>query len=188
MFDQLWKKVVAVSVLIGGAMGFLGAIAGIAGWLKLEPESLASLVVAPFLFLLNWLISEHTIPGWLIILFGFFGLFTGRKLILHFRRARPKSYKYLRFVEGEVLGVSCAWRWYRGEPTDLKWLCPVCKAQLEQVGTSFYDAVPLAALFCRQCNRTIKKLDCNEHQIEEYFSNEIERLARTQYDLPLHHD
>ncbi len=187
MFDQLWKKVVAVSVGIAGFMGFLGAIAGVAGWFKVEPESLFGNAIAPFIFILNWLSSWHSLPGWLI-LFSCVALVLLAYQIISLLLSRSMSVepRFKRYTRDKIHDVDCAWMWdFYNHPVALKFYCD-CGNELDfgHLNSSRLGV----GLGCYRCKRSIKNFyDISSyHDAGAYFVKEIERIARKEHGLPTH--
>lgn len=183
MLGKLWKQLLAIGV---GLVGLLSGIAGISGWLKIEPESLLGLLISPFVVLVTWLFNEHAVYGWVIVLLGLCALAIVIQLVRLATRTEPASPAYLQYRSDHVYGVDCAWRWSYGQPDDIKWLCPICKSQLDLEGRHYFNSRTHSSLICRRCNKAIQEFSLDEDQVEDHFVKEIERVARTQYGLPLH--
>ena len=129
----------------------------------------------------NWFVSAHSVPGWLLVLLTFCGIWFILRLIAELRTPpQPAEPQWHDFTEFHFLGVLWRWRYYGSEIHSLVSFCPQtgCDMQTYGSGGQYYNPGRETTVYrCDRCGH-MPEVQGTKEQIENKVMREIQRLLR----------
>lgn len=159
--DPVWSKIIASGVI------------ALLVWLL----SKVKLIKQYFMSGVDFLLSQTSLPNWLLLFSFSISTIFIIWLILDFRASKMPN----KYIRDHIEGLDWEWKYYGSKITDLKPLCPKCKheileRQVQQFGHSHF---PKHEFFCEGCGYF---LAINDNPVYEFYSRinrHIERKIRT---------
>ncbi len=115
-----------IATVVGGLI--LSAIPSLRGFLG----EMMSRVWAGVIWVWAALVSDYSVPGWVLLITGLFtlvGLVVG--LVLLYVVLRPQNeLAHRNYIEDMLYGAKWRWSWNGNEISNLWCFCPICDAQL----------------------------------------------------------
>ena len=141
-------------------------------------------IVKPFLWLKsailwswNFLISSHSLPGWvLLIVFLFASLFIIFAVIYFLVKIDKNSEsKHLLYTKDIMFGAIWRWKWMGNQISNIWCYCPYCDTMLvydEHWGETYFR--------CENCNNSvIATFDCSKNRAIRRVAHQIDRKLRS---------
>ncbi len=129
----------------------------------------------------NFLISSHSLPGWVLLIVFLFSVLFIIVVVIYFL-AKINKLKYLSYVEDKMFGATWRWQWMDSEgmykePFNILCYCPNCDTKLV-----YHYSSGKTYFICEKCNTPVI-IDPNitEHSLIDRVKREIERKVRAKH-------
>lgn len=126
----------------------------------------------------SWIMSNHSLPGWLLIFLLICGISVIFRIIAFIFPKHPSEPHWSEFTEFEFMGVLWRWRFSGHELFNLRSFCSksACKLQTyDRIGRYLGAGRDTTLYKCDRCGHT-QEIDGNKEEVESRVLREIDRL------------
>jgi hypothetical protein len=125
----------------------------------------------------NWLGASYQVPGWLLLVGGFFAAAFLVRVVSTYLRSTSSAPPHQSYTSDTMFGARWHWSWSDNHITQLWASCPSCQGELVYLNNrdNYLMSVPHAKFLCEHCQQVLVDISGGER---EYALAVVEREIR----------